>query len=632
MKGRERRMPLDSRDLTFSPPRAPAAGSEETPGIARIDLDPPPSRPPASEIDFDPVGAAADAAFARLGTQAALNQALEAARIRAGAGRPDADWTPEMVRSGRALHALLGVDDPLLLNAESSYDESAMDDQLRAALSQLPHIELASGELAALDAFDLAMVEGADVEEALSAAIAAAEAAAEPAWTAPEGDAFLNPPPPFAEPAAALAALDSGLELAARPAARETPATGGPRASDSVFDVRIGSTLPADGFAADTDVLDPAFGIGFDFGPRFTDDTTPLDFERRLTTATDTTRRDVTTATAAGSSVNELRGSAAADFLVGSSGEDAVGGLADDDYLYGDTPANFLSASHDAGNPLTSPSFSATGGADVMSGGAGADSLWGGAGDDRMHGDIPDSGTSLAAEFGFDLGTAGFGDDALWGGDGADSLWGGGGNDILYGEAGADTLYGGDGADTLDGGADADRLEGNAGADVLYGRAGADNLFGYAGDDIVIGGEGDDTLEGGDGADEFRFAGATGADALAHATALGTDTVNDYSAAEGDTFGLSDADFGFGAAGTLTDGDTYFEVAGGSLSDAAFDASGGDAGPAIVVFGANAGTGGAGLYYTDDASNMSNANSYQIADIIGVNMTDVEAADFFLRS
>ena len=29
---------------------------------------------------------------------------------------------------------------------------------------------------------------------------------------------------------------------------------------------------------------------------------------------------------------------------------------------------------------------------------------------------------------------------------------------------------------------------------------------------------------------------------------------------------------------------------------------------------------------------MTNANSYQIADIIGVNMTDVEAGDFFLRS
>jgi len=627
-------MPLDSRDLTFSPPRAPTAGPEETPGIARIDLPLPGSAatPTSPDIDFDPVAAAADSAFARLATQAALNQALEAARAKAGSTRPAGDWTPELVQSGRALHALLGVDDPLLLNAESSYDDSAMDQQLRDALAQLPHLELASGELAALDAFDLALEEGADVEEALSAAIAAAEAVAEPAWTAPEGEAFLNPPPPFPESEPALAGLDSGLELAGRPAARDTPASGAPRASDSVFDVRLPSLLPADGLAPDADALDPAFGVGFGFGPGFTDDTTLLDFERRLQASTETTRRDLTATAAAASSASEIKGSAAADFLVGTSAADTMGGLADDDYLYGDTPSNYLSGTHDADNPLTSPSFGASGGDDVMSGGAGADSLWGGAGDDQIHGDIPDSGTSLAAEFGFDLGTAGYGDDALWGGEGADSLWGGGGNDTLYGEAGADTLYGGDGNDILDGGDGADRLEGNAGVDTLYGRAGADNLFGYAGDDVIIGGEGDDTLEGGDGADEFRFAGGTGADALAHAQSLGTDTINDYSAADGDSFGLSDADFGFGAAGNLLDGDTYFEVDGGSLSDTAFDASGGDAGPAIVVFGANAGSDGVGLYYTDDASNMSNANSYQIADIIGVNMTDVEAADFFLRS
>jgi len=628
-------MPLDSRDLTFSPPRTPAAGSEPTPGIARIDLPLPASEPRTAspDIDFDPVGAAADSAFARLATQAALNQALDAARARAAAPHPAGDWTPEMVQSGRALHALLGVDDPLLLNAESSYDDSAMDQQLRAALSQLPHIELASGELAALDAFDLALEEGADVEEALSAAIAAAEAVAEPAWTAPERDAFLNQgPPPFPEPASDQADLDSGFELAGRPAARETPAAGAPRASESVFDVRLPSLLPADGLAPDGDALDPAFGVGFNFGTSFTDDTTLLDFERRLQSSAETARRDTTVTAAAAASASEIKGSAAADFLVGTSAADTMGGLADDDYLYGDRPTNYLSGTHDAANPLISLSFDTSGGDDIMSGGAGADSLWGGAGDDQMHGDIPDSGSSLAAEFGFDLGTAGYGDDALWGGEGADSLWGGGGNDSLYGEAGADTLYGGDGNDILDGDGGGDRLEGDAGADTLYGKAGADNLFGYAGDDIIIGGESDDTLAGGDGADEFRFAGGTGADALAHAQSLGTDTINDYSAADGDSFGLSDADFGFGAAGNLLDGDTYFEVDGGSLSATPFDASGGDAGPAIVVFGANAGSDGVGLYYTDDASNMSNANSYQIADIIGVNMTDVEAADFFLRS
>ena len=393
------------------------------------------------------------------------------------------------------------------------------------------------------------------------------------------------------------------------------------RAPDGALDAGANSALAA---------LDPAYGVGFSFGPAAGDVT--FDFERRLALDSTRARDDTVTAAAAAATTSDIAGTSSADFLVGGSANQVIGALAGDDYLYGDTPTNLDTAVHAAANPLTNPSFDTAGGDDIMSGGAGDDSLWGGAGDDRMHGDIPDTGTSLAAEFGFDLGTAGFGDDALWGGDGADSLWGGGGNDALYGEGGADWLSGGDGNDSLYGGDGDDRLQGDGGIDALYGQAGADNLFGYAGDDILVGGEGDDTLAGGDGADEYRFAGATGADALAHAEALGTDTISDYAAADGDTFGLSDADFGFGAAGNLIDGDTYFEFAGGSLGAAPLDASGGDAGPAIVVFGQNTGTDGVGVYYTDDASAMTNDNSYQIADIVGVSMTDVEAADFFLRS
>jgi hypothetical protein len=128
-------------------------------------------------------------------------------------------------------------------------------------------------------------------------------------------------------------------------------------------------------------------------------------------------------------------------------------------------------------------------------------------------------------------------------------------------------------------------IEGTAGADTLTGSTGVDNIFGYAGDDILIGGQGADTLSGGDGADQFVFEGGSGADALGHATSLGTVTITDYSAIDGDTFGLSDADFGFGAAGTLTAGTDYFEST-ATLSGAAQDLSGGAAGPAIVVLGA----------------------------------------------
>ncbi len=51
----------------------------------------------------------------------------------------------------------------------------------------------------------------------------------------------------------------------------------------------------------------------------------------------------------------------------------------------------------------------------------------------------------------------------------------------------------------------------------------------------------------------------------------------------------------------------------------------------IVVIGANSGTDGVAVYYTDNAAAMTNLNSYQIADIISANASDFEAADFLLK-
>lgn len=622
-------MPLDSWTARIEPappwrPAADGAADPAAPAGANMPMPPAGTSARAGADLGDPVGAEADSAFAELATRAALNDELRA--IARPPLQPGQDWTPQLTQSGRALHALMGVDDPLVAE-EASYDESAIEVQLRAALDRLPGAKLGSGELAALDAFDMALGAGADMEEALSAAIAAAEAAGGPDWAAPREEQFL-PAPTRPQPGETLSPPPDG-EFQAAGAAEPPRAVAadpiGRRAEDPAFQVQLDARTPLNVLVP----LDPVFGVGFSFGPNASD--VVLDFERRL--AIDTARaRDDATTTVTAASTSDLAGTADADFLVGGSGVNVIGGRAGNDYLYGDTPTDLDTLLHDAANPLTSPTFDGSGGADAISGGTGDDSIWGGAGDDRLHGDIPDDGTSLAAEFGFDLGTAGYGDDALWGGDGADSLWGGSGNDVLYGEADADWLSGGEGNDTLYGGDGNDTLEGDAGIDQLYGQAGNDNLFGYADDDVLVGGEGDDSLTGGTGADEFRFAGGSGSGALAHAASLGTDTVTDFSEADGDTFGLSDADFDFGTSGNLTDGDTYFEYAGGSLSGAPLDASSGNGGPAIVVFGQNTGTDGVSVYYTDDASAMTDANSYQIADIVGVNMTEVEAADFFLRS
>lgn len=164
----------------------------------------------------------------------------------------------------------------------------------------------------------------------------------------------------------------------------------------------------------------------------------------------------------------------------------------------------------------------------------------------------------------------------------------------------------------------------------MYGGTGGDNLFGYAGDDILRGGEGNDSLAGGDGADVFEFADGSGATVAERVQSLGTDTISDYTAADGDSFSLSNADFGLGDTGLLTDGANYFEIGEGSLSANPFDISGGASGSAILVMGSNSGTEGVGVYYTEDAAAATHLNSYQIADIISVNASDFEAADFLL--
>ncbi len=230
--------------------------------------------------------------------------------------------------------------------------------------------------------------------------------------------------------------------------------------------------------------------------------------------------------------------------------------------------------------------------------------------------------------------------------DAEDAFVGGPGTDTLIGDgfefsldldlvAGAGSAFRGkerDDSPAAAGGEDGDILGGGGGDDILTGTADSDNIFGYAGDDVLVGGKGADTLTGGGGADQFVFEGGSGVDTLAHAASLGTDTITDYSAADGDTFGLSDADFGFGDAGTLTAGANYFESAAATLSAAPLDASGGAAGPAIVVLGDGSGTDGVDIYYTDDASAMTADNSYQIADVDGANTGDLDAGDFNLRT
>ena len=95
---------------------------------------------------------------------------------------------------------------------------------------------------------------------------------------------------------------------------------------------------------------------------------------------------------------------------------------------------------------------------------------------------------------------------------------------------------------------------------------------------------------------------------------------------------LSDADFALGAAGTLTDGVNYFEATDTVFNAAPQDLSSGVANAGLVVLGENTGGGGAEVWYTSDASAMTDSNSYQIATVNGADRSTLDAGDFNLKT
>ena len=170
--------------------------------------------------------------------------------------------------------------------------------------------------------------------------------------------------------------------------------------------------------------------------------------------------------------IENVIGSAHADYLEGDSGANEIAGREGADTLFGRDGADMLFGD---------------GGADSLGGGEGDDALFGGDGSDVLAGDA--------------------GRDQIYGGAGDDTGTGGTEDDQLFGEAGNDSLTGGEGSDTLVGGEGADTLEGGAGADVLNAGAGADVLRGGAGADLYLVGDtvGENRIIAGGGYDEVLF-------------------------------------------------------------------------------------------------------------------------------
>lgn len=200
-------------------------------------------------------------------------------------------------------------------------------------------------------------------------------------------------------------------------------------------------------------------------------------------------------------------GSAAAESLAGTPGDDVIAGLGGDDSFMSDAGDDRICGGDGTDGMtfttgVTASPAGSTGhgtdtfesierligspGDDVLTGTSGPDVLPGRGGNDTING--LGGNDTLSGEGGNDAVRAGTGNDAVSAGPGTDSV---------SGDAGADRLAGGSGNDLMRGGTGNDTVRGGSGIDRLFGQAGLDRLFGDAGRDRLVGGAGRDRCNGG---------------------------------------------------------------------------------------------------------------------------------------
>lgn len=128
---------------------------------------------------------------------------------------------------------------------------------------------------------------------------------------------------------------------------------------------------------------------------------------------------------------------------------------------------------------------------------------------------------------------------------------------------GIENVRGGAFADRIRGDVEANRLEGGGDNDRLTGLDGADSLFGDAGLDVLNGGKGGDLLDGGERADSLT--GGKGGDTFRFLDDFGRDRILDFGGADVvDLGGLSSADdFGDIRQRTDADGNAVADLRGG---------------------------------------------------------------------
>ncbi len=306
------------------------------------------------------------------------------------------------------------------------------------------------------------------------------------------------------------------------------------------------------------------------------------------------------------SSIENVTGGSANDYIVGDVFSNVLKGGAGDDQLRGGGSADTLEGGA---------------GADILDGGNGSDTasyadstagvnvrLYGGgiAANNDAAGDVLSNIENLAGSSANDY-LAGDGqDNVLTGNAGNDQLRGGTGDDTLIGGAGADILDGGSGSDTasyasattgvnvrlygggiasngdaagdvlsnlenLTGGSANDYLAGDGLDNVLTGNDGNDQLRGGTGDDILVGGSGADVLVGGSGTDTASYATDTaGVDVrLFDLSASGGEAAGDTISGIENVIGGAGNDYLVGDifANALTGGDGNDQLRGGTGDD-----------------------------------------------------------------
>jgi hypothetical protein len=210
-------------------------------------------------------------------------------------------------------HELAAIDPDLLKPPKADDPSSTKADWITnmRPLMDVANASMDAGEVAAREAYREALREGSSIEEALERAIIAAEA------------------------------------------------YGGTKSADQVIAAGPDGLIGGEGedglgggggFSCGG--IDGLFGFGFTFTPIVINVAASKD---------DDDRDDLISITVATVTINARQGTGLADFLVGNNMASVVGGREGNDFLYGDTPTNYLSGTHNIGNTLTNPTFDSSG-------------------------------------------------------------------------------------------------------------------------------------------------------------------------------------------------------------------------------------------------------------------------------